>query len=86
MAQFPSLEQIKQWLSPSEKLIQKQIRIFARLANPVQIPETTVFNTGTVVKIVCRMDHGRFAITSDLASDTSQGIVSETSLKDFWTE
>jgi kynureninase len=86
MGVFMTMEQLKNWFQPEEKLLQKQNRILAKLANPVQINETTVLNTGTVVKIVCRMDHGRFAITSDLNRDISEGIVSESSLKDIHTE
>ena len=86
MGVFMTMEQLKNWFQPEEKLLQKQNRILAKIANPVQINETTVLNTGTVVKIVCRMDQGRFAITSDLNQDTSEAIVSEASLKDIHTE
>ena len=85
MGMFMSAEQLKNWFRPEEKLIQKQIQLLAYLANPVQIDPTTVLETGTVVKIVARIDLNRFAITSDLASMTSQGIVTEECLKDIHT-
>ena len=82
-ANLLNLTKLRDWLRIGDTYLPKQYLLFAHLKENVQIPDGKLLKKDQTVRIICRVEDNRYAVTSQLNQDSSEVIITQEMLSNI---